>query len=327
MAEKLTKNERREQARERARLAREEEKKREKRRRLYTQGGIVLGVLAILAIVGLVLMQTLRPAGPGPNNMASGGVVFAEDLAIVEAAGLDSGEDRTAAPVDRENGPLDITIYVDYSCNHCADFEQTYGPLLQNWVGSGDATLQVYPVNTLGRQATSHSTRAANLFACVVNQNPEPGVAFNVHNDLLSATTYRTAMESGGLSQDQLVDIARNAGANITEDLQLCIRDVRYAGFISGNTRAATETGILGLAEGAVLVEAEANGQTIFQQAGEPQKLKGTPLVIVNGQEWRSNRDGELGNYLAKVKAEVEGNGAVTNEDEDSEDEESESGS
>lgn len=326
MAEKLTKNERREQARERARMAREEEKKREKRRRLYTQGGIVLGVLAILAVVGLVLMQTLRPAGPGPSNMASGGVVFTQDLSIAEGDGLDSGEDRTPAAVDREGGPLDIAVYVDYSCNYCADFEQTYGPLLQNWVGSGDATLQVYPVNTLGRQATSHSTRAANVLACVVDQNPADGVAFNVHNDLLSATIYQRAMQNGGLSQDELVDVARNAGADITDDLQLCIRDVRFASFISGNTRAATETGILGVAEDTALVDSEANGQIIFQDADGPQRLKGTPLVLVNGYEWRSNRDGELGNFLAKMKAEVEGNGAVIDEEDADEDEESEEG-
>ena len=55
--EKLTKNQRRDQAREQARLAREEEKKREKRNRLLLQGGIVLGVVAILAVVALVAVN------------------------------------------------------------------------------------------------------------------------------------------------------------------------------------------------------------------------------------------------------------------------------
>lgn len=318
MAEKLTKNERREMAREQARLAREEEKKREKRRRLYLQGGIVLGVIAILAVVGIVLMQTLKPAGPGPANMASGGVVFGEDLSIIENAGLDSGEERVAPEVDRSAGPLDIAIYVDYSCDHCANFEQAYGSLLENWVGSGDATLQVYPVNILGPQATSHSTRAANLVMCVVDQNPGNGAAFNVHNELLSASVYDMAMQSGGLSQDQLVDLARNAGADITNDLQLCIRDVRHASFVSGNTRAATtDKGVFNVAEGSPLVESEANGQLVFQDEDGPQVLRGTPLVLVNGLEWRSNRDGELGNFLAKVKAEVEGNGAPSSQDDE----------
>ena len=86
--EKLTKNERREQAREQARLARENEKKREKRNRLLLQGGIVATVLVILGIVGLVLSQTLKPAGPGPLNMISGGATFTTEgyLASLQSA-------------------------------------------------------------------------------------------------------------------------------------------------------------------------------------------------------------------------------------------------
>lgn len=313
--EKLTKNERREQAREQARLAREEEKKREKRNRLLLQGGVVVGVLAILAVVGLILMQTLKPAGPGPLNMASGGVVIAEDLAVVSGPALESGEDRTAPAVDRTQTPLDVTIYVDYSCVHCAEFEQTYGSVLENWTGSGDATLEIYPVNILGPQATSHSTRGANALACVVDQNPEDGVVFNLHNQLLSSEVYTRASESGGLTDDELVQQAEFAGFPVNDELKQCVKDVRFAGFISQNTKAATETGILGLAEGAQLVQSETGGIVEYQPEGQPQKLRGTPLVIVNGQEWRSNRDGEFEMFLAKLKSELDGNGSTTSAD------------
>ncbi|XPP26613.1 MAG: DsbA family protein [Leucobacter sp.] len=308
---RLTKNERREQAREQARLAREAEKKREKRNRLFLQGGVVIGVLAILAIVGLVLMQTLKPAGPGPQNMASGGVVIEQDLAVVPGPALESGEDRVAPEVDRTQTPLDIAIYVDYTCVHCAEFEQAYGSVLENWVGSGDATLKIYPVNILDASTGSsrYSTRAANALACVVDQNPEDGVAFNLHNTLLSEAVYTRVQENAGLSDEELVEQAERAGFAVNDEFRQCVKDVRFASFIAQNTKAATETGILGLAEGAQLAQDESNGVIQFQPEGGPQRLRGTPLVIVNGQEWRSTRDGEFEMYLAKLKAELDGNG------------------
>ena len=91
---RLTKNERRQQAREKARQAREKERACEKRNRLLLQGGIVLGVLAIVVVVGLVIANALKPAGPGPANMASGGVVFEQDLQVQDTPALESGEKR-----------------------------------------------------------------------------------------------------------------------------------------------------------------------------------------------------------------------------------------
>lgn len=323
---RLTKNERREQAREQARLAREAEKKREKRNRLLLQGGIVVGVLAILAVVGLVLMQTMKPAGPGPQNMASGGVVIAKDLAVVSGPALSDGEPRVAPTVDRTKTPLDITVYVDYSCVHCSEFEEAYGSVLENWVGSGDATLQIYPVNILdpATGGARYSTRAANLVSCLVDQNPDPGIAFKLHNTLLSTEIHTKVGENGGLTDEELLEQAELAGADVNDELKQCVKDVRFAGFISGNTKAATEDGIVGLAEGAQLVRDVVNGQLEYQDADGPQRLRGTPLVVVNGQEWRSDRDGEFEMYLAKLKSELDGksdSGSGTGTDETAKDE------
>jgi protein-disulfide isomerase len=305
---RLTKNERREQAREQARLARETEKKREKRNRLLIQGGVVLGIIAVLAVVGLVLMQTMKPAGPGPRNMASGGVVFAEDLAVVQGPALAEGTERVAPETDRTKMPLDITIYVDYSCTHCAEFEQAYGSTLENWVGSGAATLQVYPVNILDQGFGGYSTRAANVVSCVVDQSPADGSAFKLHNSLLSAEVYDRVSANGGLGNEDLLEVAELAGVDVNDELKQCVKDARFASFISQNTSVATMNGgILGLAEGAQLVKTSASGQTEYQDADGPQRLQGTPLVVVNGQEWRSDRDGEFEMFLAKLQSELEG--------------------
>src|SRR5699024_7464938 len=114
------------------------------------------------------LTQTMKPAGPGPQNMASGGAVFTKDLKVVEGPALQPDAQRAAPEVDRKKLPLDVTTYVDYMCPACGAFEQQYGTMLENYVGSGDINLQVYPINFLDGTSlgTKYSTRAANLFSC-----------------------------------------------------------------------------------------------------------------------------------------------------------------
>ncbi|SJN08251.1 hypothetical protein FM113_01690 [Leucobacter sp. 7(1)] len=299
---RLTKNERRTQAREQARKAREQEKKREKRNRLFLQGGIVIGVLAILGIVALVLTQTMKPAGPGPENMASGGVVFTKDLKVVEGPALESGAEREARTVNRDELPLDVTVYADYMCPACGAFEQQYGTMLENYVGAGDIELEIYPLNFLDGASlgSKYSTRAGNLLACVVEEQPD--VAFALHTRLLSPEV-QPKEGTTGLSDEQLLEEAEAAGAKLTPELRSCVQDVTFGSFISANYKSASETGIKGLADGALMLSAD--GATP-QPADGPQRLVSTPTVIVNGQQWNQARDGDLESYLLKVKGEYE---------------------
>ena len=312
MNEKLTKNERREQAREQARRAREAEKKREKRNRWLLQGGIVVVVVAILGVVALVLSQSMKPAGPGPANMISGGVTFGSDLEVVKTASLQEGEERAARDVDWEKPPIDVTVYVDYMCPACGNFEQQNGTMLEQYVGSGDINMTVYPINFLDGQSlgTKYSTRAANLFSCIVDQQPES--AFALHNRLLSAEV-QPAEQTTGLTDEQLIEQAEAAGATASNELKQCVKDQRYAGFINANWKAVSETGLQGLAEGAQLINDPRVGD--LQPADEPQRLRSTPTVIVNGQQWVEARDGSLEEYILKLKAQLDGSAVEEDEE------------
>lgn len=299
-----TKSQRRQEAREQARIAREREKKREKRNRLLIQGSIVLVVLVAIAGIGFAVKKSTEPEGPGPSNMASGGVIFGQDLKVIETPAMQSGEGRTAPEVDRSSPPIDVTVYVDYMCPACGNFEQTYGTMLENYVGSGDITLQVYPINFLDGQSlgSKYSTRAANAVSCVVDQQPD--FAFDLHNRLLSANV-QPSEGTQGLSDDELLDQAEQAGATLDEELTSCVKDQRFADFIASNYKTVTdpEIGVLGLADGAQL---NAGGE--LQPADQPQLLTSTPLVIVSGEEWISSRDGELEVFLLKKMSELEEN-------------------
>lgn len=315
-----TKNERRAQARVEAAAAREQEKKREKRNRLFLQGGIAVGVIAVLAIVALVLTQSIKPAGPGPENMASGGAVFSKDLKVVPSPALQPGDERVAPEANFDELPVEVTVYSDYMCPFCGQFEQQYGTMLENYVGAGDVELTVYPLNFLDNASlgSKYSTRAANLFACVVDQQPDH--AFKLNNTLLSADV-QPAESTTGLTDAQLVEQAEAAGAEATTELRQCVKDRTFASFISANYKQVSEAGIQGLAKGAQMLGAD--GVTL-QSADEPQRLVSTPTVIVNGQQWSQGRDGDLESYLLKVKGELEQNGSSDDASTDEESAESE---
>src|SRR5690606_20908311 len=145
-----------------------------------------LVVVAVLGVVALVLTQSMKPAGPGPLNMISGGVTFSKDLEVVKTKALQPDQPRKAPEQDWETSPVDVTVYVDYMCPACGNFEQQNGTMLEQYVGSGDVQLTLYPLNFLDGQSmgTKYSTRAANAFSCVVEQQPE--AAFALNNRLLS---------------------------------------------------------------------------------------------------------------------------------------------
>lgn len=168
--------------------------------------------------------------------------------------------------------------------------------MLENYVGAGDIELQIYPLTFLDASSlgTKYSTRAGNLLGCVVEQQPE--YAFAVHNLLLDPSV-QPDQNTQGLSDEELIEVAETAGATADTELTQCVNTTQFGAFFQGNTKAATETGIVGLADGSLL-SADQAGQTM--QAEGPQRLTSTPLVIVNGKEWVQARDGGLENFILK---------------------------
>lgn len=295
---RMTKNERREAARAQAKAAREAQLKKEKRSRLILQGSIVLGALAVIAVVAIIVTQIVKPAGPGPENMASGGVVFeGENFDVRTTPSVADGEQLVAQSVDRETVPLDIVVYVDYLCPHCGQFEQGAGPMFEQWVGSGQATLQVYPVTFQDNlsKGTRYSTRAANALACVVEQQPE--AAWDFHSSLL-APDVQPAQNTTGLTNDRLTELAEEAGADMSTSLRQCIANVPFADFFAKTNRLAFGGPLLGLEPGALFGDST--------DPEEDQHINGTPAVMVNGQQAPTDPT-ELEQYMLKLFAELSG--------------------
>jgi protein-disulfide isomerase len=253
----LSKNERREAAREKAKELRAAQRRKEIRNRVLLQGGIIVAVLAVVAIVAVIVVSSIRPASKGPANMASDGIVIGQGLVAQPTDALEAGADPV--PTAEDPAVAQIQVYVDYLCPFCGDFERANADQIESLLDSGAATMEIHPIAILaGRSAgTQYSLRAANAAACVADTAPD---SFWEFNSALFAD--QPAEGTPGLTDDELVALAETAGASDVED---CIEDQDFAGWVQSATTRAT-TGPLA-------------------NANIP-KVEETPTILVNGRQY-----------------------------------------
>ncbi|MCX6494442.1 MAG: thioredoxin domain-containing protein [Actinobacteria bacterium] len=259
-SDRPTKNQRRDIARQQAREFRVQQQKTERRRKFFTQGGIVLGVLVIAGLVGLSIYSAQPKPVVWPENMATDGIVLNQGMVAETSAALADG----ALPLTPTEDPnlLNITIYQDYLCPICGQFDAANGETLAQLVNSGAAKLSIHPISILNSKSagSKYSTRSANAAACVATYSPNNFWDFN---QLMFAN--QPAEGGPGLSDDDLKKIAADAGASNTGSIDTCISDGTYAGWVDAQTRRAL-TGPL--------------------PNTSVEKVTGTPTVIVNGQQY-----------------------------------------
>jgi protein-disulfide isomerase len=264
-----TRNERREAAREKARILREEQKKRERRNKFFIQGGIIVAVLAIAALIGTLIFNSVKPDGPGPRNMASDGILLTAGddgaIAAVETPAIAANADPTPTVPDDSGTVANIVVYIDYLCPFCGQFEATNSESIRTMVEEGAATLEVHPIAILINKSagTQYSLRAANAAACVADTSPD---SFYDFNTLL----FENQPEEGstGLSDDELKDLAGEAGVSSRSTVERCIDDGQFESWVQDATdRALTEE---------------------VPNSDLP-SVTGTPTVLVDGQQYEGS--------------------------------------
>jgi protein-disulfide isomerase len=260
-----SKNERRAAARDKARALREAQKKRERRNRVLWQAGIGVAIVAVLAIVAVVIVTSIRPPHAGPANMASDGILISKGMKAVTTGSLEPDSKPIANTPDPSGTTVSIVTYVDYLCPYCGQFEKTNAKQIGKLVDSGAATIEIHPIPLLASHSagTKYSLRATNAAACVANYDPN---AFWKFNSLL----FENQPEEGsaGLSDAQIKSYVKKAGASSYSSIVSCMDDGRY------NTWAQD-------ALDRALAGPIANSSV--------KKLTGTPLVLVNGQQYKGS--------------------------------------
>ena len=255
-----TKNQRRDEARQKAREFRVQQAKVEKRRKFLTQSGIVVGILVIAGLVGLAIYSSQPKPVVWPENMATDGIVLNEGMVAETSAALADG----ALPLTPTPDPdlLNITIYQDYLCPICGQFDAANADTLEQLVNSGAAKLTIQPISILNSKSsgTKYSTRAANAAACVATYSPDSFWAFN---QLMFKN--QPAEGTPGLSDDEIVGLTTEASVKNPTEIADCVKNRTYEGWVDAETKRAL-TGPL--------------------PNTDVPNVTGTPTVIVNGVQY-----------------------------------------
>ena len=224
------------QARERARQIADREARRSNGKSKGLIAGIVALLLVIALIIALVVWQNnknrIPEAGPVPASANQwGGIQLNEAQVLQNTSDVEERDINDVPPapetVDESKTPpgvvnpgdaadngeaVQLVIFQDFECVHCADFEEQNSELIKDKVLSGDVTLEHRNLNFLDRGSPdAYSSRAANAAYHVAEQvDPEQYMDF--------VKEVFSHQGTGGLSNDELAEIASKHGANVSAD-------------------------------------------------------------------------------------------------------------
>jgi protein-disulfide isomerase len=205
-------------------------------------------------------------------------VVFAVALVLYIVSGdkkATFGEATTAvrvasSSVVTKDGSIEpkavLSLYEDFQCPHCRDFEQAYGPTIGKMIDSGAVAVDYYMVAILNSPANqNYSTRAASAAYCVgdSDRTPTKDVFRRYHTALFAQQS-----PEGSPAPDNagLVETARQSGV-APADINDCVNSGKYADMVNGLAAAA--------------------------------KINATPTVRINGEDYQFSTPDAL---VAKIK-------------------------
>jgi protein-disulfide isomerase len=211
---------------------------------IWISVGVVVALIAVAAVVWI------------GNSVATSAGEPPESPAV----------DASTGAIAVGDGPDTVDTYIDFMCPVCNQFEQTYGPTLEQLAADGEITLNIHPISILDRasQGTEYSTRSANAAYCVAVDDPANTLPF-----VQAMYAAQPAESSTGLTDEQITDIARQSGAS--DAVASCIADGTYSRYVTAMTR---DTPLQEGASTAATPTIVVNGQTLTNQTdltGDPQ--------------------------------------------------------
>jgi protein-disulfide isomerase len=225
--------------------ARYDLKAQDRRRNLAIQ----IGLTATVVVIAVVLFYVIVASGDKKPESGEAKSVRVTSSKLITKEG--TSEPKAV-----------VSLYEDFLCPHCGQFEQQFGPTISRLIDSGAIAADYYMVGILDSpQTKDYSSRAGGAAYCVADESKDAFRRFH-------AALY--AQQPGERSStfptdDRLIEIARQAGA--AGGVPDCINKGRYTELVKG-LAAAT-------------------------------KINSTPTVRINGEDYKYSTPDEL---VAKVK-------------------------
>ncbi|MFG3306110.1 DsbA family protein [Streptomyces wuyuanensis] len=225
-------------ARERLMREREQQKAREKRRRLLIVSAAVVGVLGLAAVVGVIA------AGGGGKDEGS-----AADGPVVAPSGA-QGEDALALPAGADGAPSTLTVWEDFRCPACAQFENVMRQTIHDLTASGQLKVEYHLATIIdGGMGGNGSRRAANAAACAQDAGK-----FVEYHDVLYQNQPPETEDAFG-DNKRLIELAGKVPGLATPAFTECVESGRHDSWVDKSG-----------------------------QAFEKQNFRGTPTVLLNGE-------------------------------------------
>jgi protein-disulfide isomerase len=209
-------------ASERAAAIRKQQERKERRRRTIVISGVIVVVLGLLLGIGYAVQSARDTTGQTATPPA--GVV--DDWAV-QRGDLDA--------------PVTVTVFEDFMCPFCGDFESASAEMLQPFIDNGDVQVHYRVISFLDRESdgSDYSTRAANALAVVLDTSG-PDAAGRFHDVL-----FENQPEEGtsGPSDEELITLAVEAGAE-ESDVRGPIENRKFEQWVQNATDAASKEGV-----------------------------------------------------------------------------------
>ncbi len=205
-------------ARDRARLAEIAARRRKERRTL----ALVAIALVLLLVGGGIGVQAYRSSRTPDATTLPTGAGFAP-VTIADGRPIVLG--RAAAPVT-------LTLYEDFHCPHCAEFEELVGPRITELQNAGTVKVELYPMAFIDQG----SSAASNAMACAA----ESGLGQPYYLGLFANHTLQW-------SASQLVALGTQTDAAQADgDFATCVRDGTHRAWVDSINAAADRNGVTG---------------------------------------------------------------------------------
>ncbi len=228
----------------------------DRRRNLMIQ----IGLTAIVVLVGVgLVLYIVMGADKKPASGESKSIRVASSKVITKEG---STEPKAV-----------VSLYEDFLCPHCRDFEQKFGPTINQLIDSGAVAADYYMVAILDSPSTdNYSSRSGGAAYCVADESNDAFRRF--HSALFAQQPGETGASFP--DNDGLIKTARLAGAG--GGAPDCINKDKYVPMVQGLAQAS--------------------------------QIQSTPTIKINGQDFavsETTTPDDLVNQVKTIVGEIPG--------------------
>ncbi|SCE12555.1 Protein-disulfide isomerase [Streptomyces sp. DvalAA-43] len=243
-------------ARDRLVQQRERQRASERRRRTLIVSSAVVGVLALAAVVGVIAANS-----GGKDKSGAAGPAVAPSGA--------TGKDSLAIRVGADNAPSTLTIWEDFRCPVCAQFENAFRDTVHQLENTGQIKVEYHLATIIdGNLGGSGSLRAANAAACAQDAGKFPA-----YHDVLYRNQPQETDDAFG-DNAKLIELSAKVPGLDTSGFRSCVEDGKHDSWVKKSNTAFQNGGFQGTPTALL------NGESIFPKKGDE------PITAANLKKW-----------------------------------------